>query len=119
VCAQIPSDKIVFNEKPEMKAREICDGAKEAILSGKFDMIRVNFANPDMVGHTGDLKASIVVRCSALPLHHVADIYGMRACNNARNRASWYMEAMASTQGCMTVCFSYSQVSLCSCASMA
>ena len=62
---QIPSDKVVFNEKPEMKAREICDAAKEAIHSGKFDMIRVNFANPDMVGHTGDLKAAIYVRLVA------------------------------------------------------
>jgi 2,3-bisphosphoglycerate-independent phosphoglycerate mutase len=59
---QIPSDKIIFNEKPEMKAREITDAAKEAIKSGKYDMIRVNFANPDMVGHTGDLKATIFVR---------------------------------------------------------
>jgi bisphosphoglycerate-independent phosphoglycerate mutase (AlkP superfamily) len=63
---QIPSDKVVFNEKPEMKAREITDAAKEALLSGKFNMVRVNFANPDMVGHTGDLKASIYVRSIAV-----------------------------------------------------
>ena len=62
---QIPSDKVIFNEKPEMKAREITDAAKEALLSGKFDYVRVNFANPDMVGHTGDLKASIYVCFSA------------------------------------------------------
>jgi 2,3-bisphosphoglycerate-independent phosphoglycerate mutase len=70
---QIPSDKVVFNEKPEMKAREICDAAKEAILSGAFDMVRVNFANPDMVGHTGDLKATTYVRSpSPLALHQHA-----------------------------------------------
>lgn len=56
---EIPSDKIMFNEKPEMKAREICEASKEALKSGKFKMVRVNFANPDMVGHTGDLKATI------------------------------------------------------------
>eukprot|EP01025_Chloroclados_australasicus_P065518 TRINITY_DN8926_c0_g2_i1.p1 TRINITY_DN8926_c0_g2~~TRINITY_DN8926_c0_g2_i1.p1 ORF type:complete len:458 (-),score=88.04 TRINITY_DN8926_c0_g2_i1:188-1516(-) len=55
---EIPSDDCVFNEKPAMKAREIAEAAKEAMLSGKFDMIRVNFANPDMVGHTGDLEAT-------------------------------------------------------------
>lgn len=58
----------MFNEKPEMKAREITEAAKEALISGKFDMVRVNFANPDMVGHTGDLEASKIVRpSSALP----------------------------------------------------
>lgn len=39
-----------------MKAREITAAGKEALLSGKYDMVRVNYANPDMVGHTGDLK---------------------------------------------------------------
>lgn len=57
---EIESDKVIFNEKPEMKAREITEAAKEALISGKFDMVRVNFANPDMVGHTGDLEASKV-----------------------------------------------------------
>lgn len=59
---QIESDKVVFNEKPDMKAREITEAAKEALISGKFDMVRVNFANPDMVGHTGDLEATKTVR---------------------------------------------------------
>ena len=49
-----------------MKAREVTDAALEAIRSGKFDMIRVNFANPDMVGHTGDLKATTYVRAGPL-----------------------------------------------------
>eukprot|EP00798_Chlamydomonas_sp_ICE-L_P003889 gene3889-13955_t len=56
---EIPSDKIMFNEKPEMKALEISEASKEALKSGKFKMVRVNFANPDMVGHTGDLPATI------------------------------------------------------------
>ena len=56
---QIPSDKVTFDEKPEMKAREICEAGKAALRSGKYKMVRINFANPDMVGHTGDLGAAI------------------------------------------------------------
>jgi len=55
----IDSDKVVFNEKPDMKCNEITTAGIAAIKSGKYDMIRVNYANPDMVGHTGDLKATI------------------------------------------------------------
>eukprot|EP01063_Lacrimia_lanifica_P008985 TRINITY_DN1603_c0_g1_i2.p1 TRINITY_DN1603_c0_g1~~TRINITY_DN1603_c0_g1_i2.p1 ORF type:complete len:556 (+),score=274.33 TRINITY_DN1603_c0_g1_i2:60-1727(+) len=54
-----PSDKIVFDQKPDMKAKEVTAVAIEAIKSGNFDMIRVNYANPDMVGHTGNLKATV------------------------------------------------------------
>jgi len=56
---EIPSDNIPFNEKPDMKAREITEAGKEALLSGKYRMVRINYANPDMVGHTGDLAAAI------------------------------------------------------------
>jgi 2,3-bisphosphoglycerate-independent phosphoglycerate mutase len=56
---EIPSDKVPFNEKPDMKAYEITEAGKEAMRSGKYQMIRINYANPDMVGHTGDLSASI------------------------------------------------------------
>ncbi|GAB4815974.1 hypothetical protein N2152v2_003020 [Parachlorella kessleri] len=56
---EIRSDTVPFNEAPLMKAREICEAGKEALRSGKFDQIRINFANPDMVGHTGDLKATV------------------------------------------------------------
>lgn len=55
---EIPSDTVPFNEIPEMKAREICEAGKEALRSGKYDQVRINFANPDMVGHTGDLQAT-------------------------------------------------------------
>lgn len=55
---EIPSDNCTFDEKPLMKALEICEAGKEAILSKKYDMIRINFANPDMVGHTGNLAAT-------------------------------------------------------------
>lgn len=56
---EIPSDQVPFNELPDMKAREICEAGKEALRSGRFDTVRINFANPDMVGHTGDLKATV------------------------------------------------------------
>lgn len=56
---EIPSDKCVFNEKPEMKAAEITEAACKALRSGEFDMVRINFPNGDMVGHTGDLAAAI------------------------------------------------------------
>ncbi|KAF5836413.1 phosphoglycerate mutase [Dunaliella salina] len=56
---EIPSDKVQFNEKPDMKAKEITDAGKEALKSGKYQMVRINYANPDMVGHTGDLNATV------------------------------------------------------------
>lgn len=57
---EIPSDRVVFNTAPKMKAAEITEKAVEAIRSRKYDFIRLNYPNGDMVGHTGDLKASIV-----------------------------------------------------------
>lgn len=56
----IESDKIkAYDEKPEMHARDICDIVLEAIEEGEKDFILLNFANCDLVGHTGDLEASI------------------------------------------------------------
>ncbi|KAJ9547453.1 hypothetical protein OSB04_019996 [Centaurea solstitialis] len=58
---EIPSDSgITFNVKPKMKALEVGEKARDAILSGKFDQVRVNIPNGDMVGHTGDIEATIV-----------------------------------------------------------
>ncbi len=45
--------------QPEMSAYEVCDRLVEAIRSGKYDVIIINFANPDMVGHTGVEDAAI------------------------------------------------------------
>ena len=56
---EIPSDNVPFNQAPLMKAREITATGKEALLSGKYDVVRVNYANPDMVGHTGDMGATV------------------------------------------------------------
>jgi 2,3-bisphosphoglycerate-independent phosphoglycerate mutase len=47
-----------YDLQPEMSASEVTRLAKEAILSGKYGFIVVNFANPDMVGHTGSLPAT-------------------------------------------------------------
>ena len=45
--------------QPEMSAPEVCDKLVDAIKSGKYDVIIINFANPDMVGHTGVENAAI------------------------------------------------------------
>jgi 2,3-bisphosphoglycerate-independent phosphoglycerate mutase len=56
----VPSPKVAtYDLKPEMSAPELTDKAVEAIGSGKYDLIVLNYANPDMVGHTGSLKAAI------------------------------------------------------------
>ena len=48
-----------YDLKPEMSAYEVCDKLTDAIRSGKYDVIIINFANPDMVGHTGVEEAAI------------------------------------------------------------
>ena len=48
-----------YDLKPEMSAYEVCDKLTEAITGGKYDVIIINFANPDMVGHTGVEAAAI------------------------------------------------------------
>lgn len=57
---EVPSDRVQFNEKPKMKSAEITAAVEEAIKSGKYDVVRTNFPNGDMVGHTGDLAATII-----------------------------------------------------------
>ncbi|CAC9553384.1 2 [Leishmania donovani] len=56
---EVPSDRVHFNEQPKMKSAEITEAAIEALKSGMYDVVRINFPNGDMVGHTGDLKATI------------------------------------------------------------
>ncbi|HEY3314942.1 MAG TPA: 2,3-bisphosphoglycerate-independent phosphoglycerate mutase [Bacillota bacterium] len=56
----IPSPKVAtYDLTPEMSARPVTDAAVKAIEAGKFDFILLNYANGDMVGHTGDLAATI------------------------------------------------------------
>jgi 2,3-bisphosphoglycerate-independent phosphoglycerate mutase len=56
----VKSPKVAtYDLKPEMSAYEVCDKLCEAIRSEKYDVIIINFANPDMVGHTGVEEAAI------------------------------------------------------------
>ena len=56
----VKSPKVAtYDLQPEMSALEVCDKLCEAIRSDKYDVIIINFANPDMVGHTGDVDAVI------------------------------------------------------------
>lgn len=56
----IPSPKVAtYDLQPEMNAIELTDRLVEAIESGRYDMIICNYANPDMVGHTGKIDAAI------------------------------------------------------------
>ena len=55
---EIKSDVIPFNQKPEMKAREICDATIKLLNEPGARFGRINFANGDMVGHTGDFEAT-------------------------------------------------------------
>lgn len=56
----VPSPKVAtYDLQPEMSAYEVAKRAKERILSGEIDVMILNFANPDMVGHTGSLEAAI------------------------------------------------------------
>jgi len=59
VWQEIPSDLGDFDKNPAMKAPEIADAVVPAILYGKYREIRLNFANGDMVGHTGDFTAAV------------------------------------------------------------
>ena len=56
----VPSPKVAtYDLHPEMSAPELTDKVVTAIDSGKYDLIVLNYANPDMVGHTGSLPAAI------------------------------------------------------------
>ena len=56
----VPSPKVeTYDMKPEMSAIEVTDKVVDAINSKKYDTIILNYANPDMVGHTGNLEAAI------------------------------------------------------------
>tara|TARA_B100001750_G_scaffold194311_1_gene165662 strand:- start:177 stop:1832 length:1656 start_codon:yes stop_codon:yes gene_type:complete len=60
VYVEIPSDNVPFEQRPWMKAAEIADATLKAIAGGEQKHLRINFANGDMVGHTGHLEAAIV-----------------------------------------------------------
>ena len=80
VYEEIPSDVIPFEQAPAMKSVEITDHMVEAMASGKFDFLRCNFPNGDMVGHTGVLDAVVyAMECVDRGLARIledADKYG-------------------------------------------
>ena len=56
---EIPSDRVSFDERPAMKAHEITERTIREIAEGSWRFIRLNFPNGDMVGHTGNLDATV------------------------------------------------------------
>lgn len=56
---ELPSARVPFDQLPEMSAQPVTDRVVAAIHSGDFDHIRVNIANGDMVGHTGNFEAAV------------------------------------------------------------
>ncbi len=59
VLVNSPKDVATYDLKPQMSAYEVCDKLCQAIRGGKYDVIIINFANPDMVGHTGVMDAAV------------------------------------------------------------
>ncbi len=55
---EVPSDVVPFEQRPWMKAAEITDAMIAAIQSGQYKVLRCNYANGDMVGHTGNFRAA-------------------------------------------------------------
>jgi 2,3-bisphosphoglycerate-independent phosphoglycerate mutase len=59
--AIVPSPKVpTYDMQPEMSAEGVCEESVRRVLSRQYDLMVINFANPDMVGHTGTLKAAIL-----------------------------------------------------------
>ena len=56
---EVPSHAPPFDARPEMRAPEIGDAVLQALESGRFRFLRINFANGDMVGHTGNVEATV------------------------------------------------------------
>ena len=82
----VPSPKVAtYDLQPEMSAPELTELTVERILSGEDDFILINFANPDMVGHTGSLEAAI------------------KACEAADRGLTRVVEAMEARGGCYLI----------------
>ncbi|MDX9721871.1 MAG: 2,3-bisphosphoglycerate-independent phosphoglycerate mutase [Myxococcota bacterium] len=79
---EVPSDKLDFSLRPWMKAAELTDLVIEETSKQHFDLVRINYANGDMVGHTGNLDATLIAvetvdLCLGRLLRHVAAQDGM------------------------------------------
>ena len=79
----VPSPKVeTYDMKPEMSAYEVTEKVVEAIKSQKYDSIILNFANPDMVGHTGSIEAAIkaleaIDECVAKVVKAIEEVNGI------------------------------------------
>ncbi len=76
-----PKDVPTYDLKPQMSAFGVCDQLIDCIKSGDYDVIIINFANPDMVGHTGKLDAAIkavetVDECTGRALEALKEVGG-------------------------------------------
>ena len=81
VLVASPKDVATYDLKPQMSAYEVCDKLTAAIKSGEYDVIIINFANPDMVGHTGVEEAAIkavevVDECVGKALDAILEVNG-------------------------------------------
>ena len=79
---EIPSDRIEFDRAPKMKAREITETVVDLLKSGQHRFGRLNFANGDMVGHTGVMEAAVIAvetvdRCVGELLDVVRELEGI------------------------------------------
>jgi 2,3-bisphosphoglycerate-independent phosphoglycerate mutase len=79
---EIPSDKIRFDLAPKMKAREITEQTIRMLGEGKYRFGRINFPNGDMVGHTGNMEATItaveeVDACLGVLLAAISELKGI------------------------------------------
>ncbi|MBZ0252560.1 MAG: 2,3-bisphosphoglycerate-independent phosphoglycerate mutase, partial [Candidatus Methylomirabilis sp.] len=79
---EIPSDRIEFDKAPKMKAFEIAAETEKLLRSGAYRFGRLNFANGDMVGHTGNLEAAVtavatVDQCLGALLKVVEELRGV------------------------------------------
>ena len=78
----VPSPKVeTYDLQPEMSAYQVCGKVVDAIYSGNYNTIILNFANPDMVGHTGSLEAVVkaleaVDVCVGKILKAIKDVHG-------------------------------------------
>ncbi|MGV0974934.1 MAG: 2,3-bisphosphoglycerate-independent phosphoglycerate mutase [Azonexus sp.] len=72
---EVPSDVVPFEQRPWMKAAEIADAMISALQSGQYKTLRCNFANGDMVGHTGNFRAAaLAVEAVDLSLERILPV---------------------------------------------
>ena len=95
----IDSPKIAtFDMKPEMSAYEVCDRAVEEIKSGKYEVMILNFANCDMVGHTGVMAAAekavrVVDECVRKVIDAILSVGGQALLTADHGNADYMFEA--------------------------